>query len=199
MLWIFSALCKAVWLIWNALSNTGMYTGIKSHSKTDSDTEHWRTQQGKLLFWRVLLLSLYAESSTAPSSSLSARLARISTKVRAKRVHSSLCGTASCRKTSRELIRTLVVRDWFSLWTKTEAPLWGELLPQSARLCMGEAPRHGPHQPTGDWYLASVAKFMRHIWQFPSQYQPEGAFSQGQSKRPYLLDFVVLLQNLPFG
>lgn len=122
MLWIFSALCKAVWLIWNALSNTGMYTGIKSHSKTDSDTEHWRTQQGKLLFWRVLLLSLYAESSTAPSSSLSARLARISTKVRAKRVHSSLCGTASCRKTSRELIRTPVVRDWFSLWTKTEAP-----------------------------------------------------------------------------
>lgn len=46
-LWIFSALCKAAWLIWNALSNTGTYTGIKSHSKTDSDTENRRTRWGK--------------------------------------------------------------------------------------------------------------------------------------------------------
>lgn len=47
MLWIFSALCKAAWLIRNALSNTGTYTGIKSHSKTDSDTEHRRTRRGE--------------------------------------------------------------------------------------------------------------------------------------------------------
>lgn len=47
MLWIFSALCKAVWLIRNALSNTGTDTGIESHSRTDSDTEHRCTQWGK--------------------------------------------------------------------------------------------------------------------------------------------------------
>lgn len=46
-LWIFSAVCKAAWLIRNALSNTGTYTGIKSHSKTDSDTENRRTRRGK--------------------------------------------------------------------------------------------------------------------------------------------------------
>lgn len=147
-----------------------MYTGIKSHSETDSDTEHWRTQRGKLLFWRaLLLLSLYAESSTAPSSSLSARLARISTKVRAKRVHSSLCGTASWGQTSREFISTQAVQDRFSLWSKPEAPPLRRAPAVPSTAVHSEAPRRAPHQTAGGWYLGSAATFTRHIWQFPIQ------------------------------
>lgn len=83
-------------------------------------------------------------------------------------------------ETRRELIKTLAVWDWFSLWPKTEAP------PQRSTYCN----QHG---------RARWTKFTRHIWQFPIQYQPDGAFSQWQSKRLSLLDFVVLLQNLLLG
>lgn len=177
MLWIFSALCKAVWLIWNALSNTGMYTGIKSHSETDSDTEHWRTQRGKLLLWRALLLSLYAESSTAPSSSLSARLARISTKVRAKRVHSSLCGTASCRTNQQRIHQD----SGGAGWLPTLAQNWGTPLrraPTAASMAVHtEAQRCVPHPTAGAGTWEVWPRSQGTSGSFLFKDQPEGAFS----------------------
>lgn len=50
-LWRSSAWCKAVGLAWNAWSNTGTYTGIKSHSRTDSDTGRRLLSGVKLLGW----------------------------------------------------------------------------------------------------------------------------------------------------
>lgn len=71
-------------------------------------------------------------------------------------------------QTSGELIKTLVVQDWFSPWPKMRHLLWGELLPQSARLNTWST-KAVPHQPAGSCYLRSVAKFTWHIWQFPTQ------------------------------
>lgn len=195
MLWIFSALCKAVWLTWNALSNTGMYTGIKSHSRTDltPNMAHSAGEAAALAgaapvplcreLHRPLLLAV---------GSVGADLHQGPGKARPLVVvwHSQLQDKPARMNSDTATCRTGSHPD-----PKLRYLLWGELLLQSAGLVHSEAPWHVHHQPAGGWLLGTVAKFTWHTWQFPIQW----AFSQRQSKRLYLLDFVVLLQNLPLG
>lgn len=73
----------------------------------------------------------------------------------------------------REVIKTRWCRSGSHSDPKLRHLLWGGLLPQSYHMCKHGcaqwSTKHVPHQPAGGWYLGSVAKFSRHIWQFPIQ------------------------------
>lgn len=122
MLWIFSALCKAVWLTWNALSNTGMYTGIKSHSRTDLTPNTGALGGGSCCSGGRC--SCPAMPRAPPPPPPRCRLGWRGSPPRSGQSASTRRCVAqpAAGQTSKNEFRHCHLQDWFSPWPKTEVP-----------------------------------------------------------------------------